>query len=112
MTKSYKDLQFGSFTVDPHRDTPARLKQYALSHRADLRNWVFLTGPMDRIYKVGIQGYYPGIQKNSIQPAGYMHSGRFVLVDKKGLIRGYYDGTNAEEGNRLAKYIKILMKEQ
>ena len=112
MTKAYKDLQFVSFTVDPHRDTPSRLKQYALSHRADLRNWVFLTGPMDSIYKVGIQGYYLGMQKDSTQPGGYMHSGRFVLVDKNGLIRGYYDGTNAEEVNRLAKDIKILMREQ
>jgi len=112
MTKAYKDLQFVSFTVDPHRDIPARLKQYALSHRADLHNWVFLTGPMDSIYKVGIQGYYLGMQKDSTQPGGYMHSGRFVLVDKKGLIRGYYDGTNAEEVNRLARDIKILMREQ
>ncbi len=111
MTKEYPTFQIVSFSVDPERDTPSKLKEYAKSHRADLSRWVFLTGPMDSIYKVGIKGYYLGMQKDSTEPGGYLHSGRFVLVDKKGLIRGYYDGTNAHDVNKLAKDLKLLLEE-
>jgi protein SCO1/2 len=112
MTKNIgQQYQLVSFTVDPDRDTPAALKKYAINHRADLKRWVFLTGPMDSIYKVGIKGYYLGMQKDSTEPGGYLHSGRFVLVDKKGLIRGYYDGTNAHDVDKLKDDLYILLKE-
>jgi len=112
MTKDYPNFQIVSFSVDPERDTPSKLKEYAKNHRADLKRWVFLTGPMDSIYKVGIKGYYLGMQKDSTEPGGYLHSGRFVLVDKKGLIRGYYDGTNVNDINHLAEDLKVLLKEK
>jgi len=112
MTKDYPNFQIVSFSVDPERDTPSKLKEYAINHRADLKRWVFLTAPMDSIYKVGIKGYYLGMQKDSTEPGGYLHSGRFVLVDKKGLIRGYYDGTNVNDINHLAEDLKVLLKEK
>lgn len=105
------DLMLVSFTVDPHRDTPSKLKQYGIHYRADFSNWVFLTGPMDSIYHIGKQGYYLGMAKDDNEPGGYMHSGKFVLVDKQGLIRGYYDGTNANDVDRLVKDIRILRTE-
>ncbi len=112
MTKDYLPFQMLSFTVDPDRDTPSTLKAYAKEHRADLKRWMFLTGPMDSIYKVGIKGYYLGMQKDSTEPGGYLHSGRFVLVDGKGLIRGYYDGTNVNDVNRLRDDLAVLLKEE
>ena len=112
MTKDFPPFQMLSFTVDPDRDTPSKLKAYAKEHRADLKRWTFLTGPMDSIYKVGIKGYYLGMQKDSTEPGGYLHSGRFVLVDGKGLIRGYYDGTNVNDVNRLRDDLAVLLKEE
>jgi len=112
MTKDFPPFQMLSFTVDPDRDTPSKLKAYAKKHRADLKRWTFLTGPMDSIYKVGIKGYYLGMQKDSTEPGGYLHSGRFVLVDGKGLIRGYYDGTNVNDVNRLRDDLAVLLKEE
>ena len=112
MTKDFPPFQMLSFTVDPDRDTPSKLKEYAKEHRADLKRWTFLTGPMDSIYKVGIKGYYLGMQKDSTEPGGYLHSGRFVLVDGKGLIRGYYDGTNVNDVNRLRDDLAVLLKEE
>lgn len=112
MTKDFPPFQMLSFTVDPDRDTPSKLKEYAKEHRADLKRWTFLTGPMDSIYKVGIEGYYLGMQKDSTSPGGYLHSGRFVLVDKHGLIRGYYDGTNVNDVNRLRDDLAVLLKEE
>ncbi len=112
MTKDFPPFQMLSFTVDPDRDTSSKLKVYAREHRADLKRWTFLTGPMDSIYKVGIEGYYLGMQKDSTEPGGYLHSGRFVLVDGKGLIRGYYDGTNVNDVNRLRDDLAVLLEEK
>ncbi len=112
ITQGTPDLMFVSFTVDPARDTPSKLKTYARQYRADLSNWVFLTGPEDSIYHVGRQGYYLGMAKDSTEPGGYMHSGKFVLVDWNGLIRGYYDGTDANDVDRLARDIRILTLER
>ncbi len=112
MTTDFPAFKMVSFTVDPTRDTPEKLKEYAISHHADLKRWVFLTAPEDSIYKVGIKGYYLGMQKDSIEPGGYMHSGRFVLVDKNGLIRGYYDGTNGHDVDRLKDDLAMLLKEK
>ena len=39
-----------------------------------------------------------------------IHTENFVLIDKKKQIRGFYDGTDKEEINRLINDIKILKK--
>ena len=45
------EVQFVSITVDPARDTPARLKEYADKHGAT-GNWAWLTGPTVRVNDV------------------------------------------------------------
>jgi protein SCO1/2 len=42
---------------------------------------------------------------------GFIHSGAFLLIDKRGRIRGKYDGTKAEEVDKLLADISILKKE-
>jgi len=37
-------LQFVSLSIDPERDTPAAMKEFAKSHHADHDGWIFLTG--------------------------------------------------------------------
>ncbi|MCB1907071.1 MAG: SCO family protein [Rhodocyclaceae bacterium] len=37
-------VHFVSISVDPVTDTPARLRQFAASNRADVEGWTFLTG--------------------------------------------------------------------
>jgi protein SCO1/2 len=112
MTTDIKDkYQIVGFTVDPDRDNPAKLKQYANKYRVDLSNWIFLTGEEKELYDIGINSYYVAMQRDSTEPGGYLHSGRFILVDKNGLIRGYYDGTNANEVDKLKKDLYILLEE-
>ncbi len=111
MTKNIPNLQLVSFTVDPARDNPKKLKEYGIQHRADFERWTFLTGEMDYIHNIGIKGYYLGMQKDDNEPGGYLHSGKFVLIDTQGLIRGYYDGTNANDISLLARDLKHLIAE-
>ena len=37
-----------------------------------------------------------------------IHTENFMLIDKEKQIRGFYDGTNSEDINRLLKDIEIL----
>jgi cytochrome oxidase Cu insertion factor (SCO1/SenC/PrrC family) len=42
-------IQFVSLSLDPQRDTPAAMKEFAKTHKADHDGWVFLTGKADHL---------------------------------------------------------------
>ena len=44
-----KDIHFVSISVDPVRDTPAAMKEFAQTHDADQAGWRFLTGNPDNL---------------------------------------------------------------
>ncbi len=39
----------------------------------------------------------------------FIHSEKLVLVDKQGIVRGFYDGTNNEDVDRLVLEIRVLL---
>jgi protein SCO1/2 len=96
------DVTLLSISVDPERDTPEVLRQYAARYGADTRNWRFLTGDPGHVREVVVSGFKIAQEK----PAGHdhgghdnagannylvTHSGKIVLVDRQGQIRAYYD---------------------
>ena len=84
------NLRFVSFTVDPENDTPPVLAAYAKTHDADTSNWYFLTGPRATIENLDRKVFMLGDLNAAMQ-----HSTRFVLVDQRGRVRGYYETGNA-----------------
>ena len=87
---SFPDLRLVSFSVDPERDTPAVLAEYARGYSADAERWYFLTGDKAAIFKLAKESFHVGAADgDATDPV--MHSTRFVLVDRAGKIRGYYD---------------------
>ena len=109
---AYEDVMLVSHTVDPEHDTVAVLKEYARTHEADEDRWVFLTGDKEDIYRLGSEGYYLAASEDVLAPGGFLHSEKFVLVDKQNHIRGFYNGTDLEEVDRLFDEIRMLMKEE
>jgi protein SCO1/2 len=97
--KNEPELRLVSVSVDPTRDTPDRLDWYAKLALADER-WIFLTGDMDKIRSLAIDGFKLGVE-SSDDPNAILHSEKFVLVDRDGTIRGYYDGKDEADVNRL-----------
>lgn len=85
-----------SFTVDPKTDTPDVLREYATMKLADDFDWLFLTGDEAAIYDLSVKGFMLTAQKGD-EGHGVDHSPRFVLVDQKGRIRGYYEVVTNEE---------------
>src|SRR5579862_4599506 len=74
-----------SFTVDPARDTPPVLAEYAARFQAQTGTWFFLTGPQDALHQLSRNAFLLGDVDGNLQ-----HSTRFVLVDRQSKIRGFY----------------------
>ena len=91
------DVACVSITVDPERDTPARLREYADALGAETGRWLFLTGPNRKIRELAIKGFKIAVQDPEQGDDQIIHSTRFVLVDQKGQIRGYYSAMTEEE---------------
>ena len=110
--KEKEDLRFISITVNPIDDTPEVLKEYANKVHADTKTWSFLTGNKDKIYDVAFKGFFVSTMKDSIAPGGFLHSKMLILIDRKGRVRGYFDGTIYSEMKKdLTDAIDILYKE-
>jgi len=78
------DVRFISITCDPTNDTPERLADYADSFQADPEQWLFCTGEMDYLQRVG-----QDILKLSVKLQG--HNQNLMVVDRAGQIRGTFD---------------------
>tara|TARA_B100000902_G_scaffold6516_1_gene8414 strand:- start:628 stop:1212 length:585 start_codon:yes stop_codon:yes gene_type:complete len=95
-----------SISVYPEYDTPEVLTQYASQYGANINRWHFLTGPEESIKNIIKDGFKIGDYEDII-----FHSEKFALVDKKGNIRGYYNGMDTEEMDKLKKDVKSLLSE-
>jgi cytochrome oxidase Cu insertion factor (SCO1/SenC/PrrC family) len=158
-------LRFVSISVDPERDTPAVLSQYAHRFNADPARWLFLTGDKGAIYRLVRDGFRLGLVDpgepshsspvkdsrldgsrwsadrsppssaawsagwpqnirhwlRSVAPAvafahhggakDPLHSTRFVLIDRRAQIRGYYDSQEGAALQRLRQHLQILLRE-
>jgi protein SCO1/2 len=96
-----------SFTVDPDRDTPTVLADYATHFQAERGRWFMLTGTREQLNRMGLDVFHLNSVDGSLQ-----HSTRFALVDRQGRIRGYY--ATSEDGflNRLLRDVRNLERER
>jgi protein SCO1/2 len=105
------DIHLVSLTVDPERDTPARLLEYAGRYRASPRKWSFLTGGMDAIQTAVTDGFKVGMgREKSGDFWEIFHGEQLVLVDRRLRIRGYFSAT-PEGLDRLMDAIGIVANE-
>ena len=107
------DIQLVSFSVDPERDTPQVLTNYAAKYQADPKRWYFLTGRREQMIRLVQKGFHLAVATapNDAEPPGAIpHSPRFVLMDKEARIRGYYDSRDSQALVRLKNDVDTLMK--
>jgi protein SCO1/2 len=109
------EVQLLSISVDPKFDQPEKLALYAKRFDANKSQWHFLTGEKKMIYPLVLKGFHVPLADASEYDAAiknpdetFIHSERLVLVDKEGIIRGFYDGTDKKEVDRLLVEIKVL----
>ena len=104
--KKNDNVRLVSISVYPEYDTPEVLKNYASQYDADTEKWLFLTGKEDAVKDIIRDGFKIGDYEDII-----FHSEKFALVDKKGIIRAYYNGMKSEDMKQLKKDIDALLKQ-
>jgi protein SCO1 len=111
--KDEKDFLILSHTCDPETDSAARLKRYADSMGVNTRQWVFLTGRKDSLYKQARYSYKIDDPNNNLKNADedFLHTQFFALVDKKGNVKKIYDGLLPVELDEMNNDIVRLLKE-
>ncbi len=103
------DFQLVSFTVDPKRDTPEHMTEYAGKLGIeDLDRWRFIYGDKFEIYDLD-EDYLSIAMENDAAPGGFDHSGYIVLVDRKGFVRAYASGLVEEEVTHLMDDVQLLL---
>lgn len=104
-----KHVRFVSITADPDRDTPQVLQDYAEKNNAQ-RQWLFLTGEKAKIEALANKGFKLALldQPGAEQPV--VHSTKMALVDRTGLIRGFYEGTDNHGMAELLRDINRLSR--
>jgi len=110
-TSEMPDVLLLSHTIDPEYDTVALLHDFAERLGVESKRWHFVTGVKDSIYKIAQTSYFATAMEDKTEPDGFIHSGAFLLIDKKQRIRGKYDGTKEEDVNRLIVDIKRLRRD-
>ena len=104
-----EDIFLLSHTVDPARDSVAKLYDYAQLYDVNPRKWLLLTGTKPELYSIARQGYMVTADEGDGGEHDFIHSERLILVDKQQRIRGFYDGTSDEDVERLRIDTKRLL---
>lgn len=106
------DVKFISHSVTPEIDSVEVLKKYGENYGVNPKKWNLVTGDKKRIYEMARTAYFSDedFVKTS-NPSEFIHTENFLLIDKKGRIRGVYNGTLKLEAKRLIRHIKMLKKE-
>ena len=105
--KNDNNILFLSHTVIPEIDTVEQLKKYAIENKIDESRWNLVTGDKKQIYDLARKSYL-AVEDVEFGEFDMIHTENFMLIDKQKQIRGFYDGTNTEEIQRLLKDIGIL----
>lgn len=97
------DVRFVSFSVDPARDTPPVLNEFAQKFGGPTAHWSFLTGSPDTLHHLARNVFMVG------DLVGVMdHSTKFILVDRKRQIRGFYSTFERDGLSNLMHDVKAL----
>lgn len=111
--KSDSSFLILSHTVNPETDSVPVLSTYAQTFGAEAKNWWFLTGTKDALYKTARESYLLDDPQNSTKNIDeqFLHTQFFSLVDRMGRVRGVYDGIKKDEVEQLTKDIQELINE-
>jgi protein SCO1/2 len=106
----FQDLRFVSISVDPQNDTPEVLKAYKEKHEIVSDQWLFLTSDKKTIYDLVKSRFKLGVEEGGDIKEPIIHSNRFVLVDRQGMIRGYYSAASPEDFEALQRDLAMLLQ--
>ncbi len=102
--KDIPDVKLLSHSVTPDIDSVEILKKYAQEKGVIDAKWNLVTGNKKDIYYLARKSYLAVETGNPEELYDMVHTENFILIDQKGRIRGFYDGTNlnkpTEDGSK------------
>lgn len=107
-TAAMPNVKYISHTVDPENDSVPVLAEYAARFKADPARWHFVTGSKQSLYEIAEKGYLVPV---TAEDTTIDHTQNLILIDPWRRIRGYYDGLNPKEVEKLIDEIKVLQVE-
>ncbi len=105
-------IQFLSFSVDPDRDSVAVLKAYGNKFGINPDLWWLLTGPKKQIYDFSMNELKLGLADGEGVDSNFIHTQKLVLLDKEHVVRGYYNGLDSVDMNKMANDMVFIMLEK
>lgn len=106
--KNNPNVMLLSHTVTPLIDSVPQLKKYALEKGVIDNKWNMVTGDKKQIYELARKSYLAVKTTGDGGPFDMIHTENFILIDKDKQIRGFYDGTNSDEIEKLLHDIEVL----
>jgi protein SCO1 len=100
-------IVFVSITVDPERDTPQVLKEYAQAFGANLAGWTFLTGPPDAIRDVT---HHYGVFASKTANGDVDHTFLTSIIDRRGVLRVQYAGVRFDPDEFRHDLVSLLQE--
>lgn len=104
-------VQFVSISVDPVHDSVPELRKWAEKYNVDPDSWWLLTGNRDSIYHFALNEIKANIADVNVDTA-FIHTEDFFLLDKERIVRGWYNGFDADAQKKLVRDIPLLMLEK
>lgn len=104
------DVRFISISVDPDHDTPDKMRHYISRLKIDDRKWQLVTGSKQQTY-ASARNEFSLVAAEANVDTDFIHSDKLILVDEAGNIRGYYNGMNTSEIDKLINDIKNVNNE-
>ncbi len=109
--KNDNDILFLSHSVTPEIDSVPILKEYAKNKGVIDGKWNVTTGDKKHIYELARKSYFAVIEDGDGGKDDFIHTEQFILVDKEYRIRGFYDGTNKKDMEKLKQDVFLLRVE-
>ncbi len=109
--KNNPNIMLLSHSVTPKIDSVPQLKKYALEKGVIDSKWHLVTGNKKEIYELARKSYLAVKDDGDAGPFDMIHTENFILIDPDRRIRGFYDGTDRDEINRLLDEIDMLIQE-
>ena len=109
--KNNPNVMLLSHSVTPKIDSVAQLKKYALEKGVIDNKWHLVTGDKKAIYELARKSYLAVKEDGDGSPFDMIHTENFILVDPESRIRGFYDGTDLDEIERLLEELDWLIEE-
>ena len=105
-------VHFLSFSIDPVRDSVEVIKKYADKYGVNHDVWWLLTGPKKQIYDFILDELKLPVEDGGTVDSNFIHTDRFVLLDRERIVRGYYKGLDTASLSKLAEDLTLLMLEK